>query len=127
MKPTKTTKKGTTPITTEFIEVKSVSPEEALEDTPDSTNGNQIVIEVLPYRVRRMDTNNIVIERLKKRVTSDDTYWEIEGYYSNVVSAVTKLFYKVINQEDIKSIEELMLLVSATEARIKDSIKNLKM
>lgn len=127
MKPTKTTKKGTTPITTEFIEVKSVSPEEALEDTQDSTNGNQIVIEVLPYRVRRMDTNNIVIERLKKRVTSDDTYWEIEGYYSNVVSAVTKLFYKVINQEDIKSIEELMLLVSATESRIKDSIKNLKM
>lgn len=126
MKPTKNTPKGSTPITKEVKSVKTSSTEPN-EDSPDSLNANQIVIEVLPFRVRRMDTNNIVIERLKKRVTSDETYWDIEGYYSNVISAVIKLFYKDINQQELKSIKEVALAVHSAEARIKTAIKNLKM
>lgn len=123
-KSTKTTEDNSIPIATE---AKSKSIAISTEDTNDTINANQIVIEVLPFRVRRMDTNNIVIERLKKRVTSDDTYWDIEGYYSNVISAIVKLFYKDINSQELRSIKEVALAVQSAETRIKDAIKSIKM
>lgn len=106
---------------------KEVKSEEITEDSSDGLQSNSIVIEVLPFRVRRMDTNNIVIERLKKRVTSDETYWDIEGYYSNVVSAVVKLFYKDINSQELKSVKEVALAAKSAEDRIKTAVRNIKM
>ena len=83
-------------------------------------------IVMLPYRVRRADTNNIVIEKLKKRATSEDTYWDVEGYYSNIIQALRKLFYKEISANSQASINELTDLVQATEVRIVDALKDFK-
>lgn len=83
-------------------------------------------IEVLPYRIYRADTNNIVLQKLKKRKTSDDTYWDTEGYYNNVVNAVLKLFYKDISAQHVESIKELGEIVKVSEQRIIKAISNIK-
>lgn len=100
-------------------EVESVELIEAGEDVK--------ALVMMPYRVRRADTNNVVIEKLKKRATSEDTYWDVEGYYNNTISAISKLFYKEISANSVSSIRELTDLVKVTEARILSAIKDFKL
>jgi len=103
-------------------DTKVIEPEvEDLRVTEDSI----IAILVPPFRVRRADTNNIVIERQKQRKTSEELYWDVEGYYNSVVSAVTKLFYKDINARDVNSIRMLNESVKVSEARILHALSEL--
>lgn len=109
-------------------DTKVIEPE--VQDITESIENQQedfISIVVLPYRVRRADVNNVVIEKLKKRQTSDDTYWDIEGYYNNHITAVSKLFYKDISAENVKSIRELLDKVKQSERNILKAIKDIKM
>lgn len=84
-------------------------------------------IEIPPYRIFRADTNNIVLQKLKKRKTSDDTYWDTEGYYNSLTNAVFKLFYKDISAKHIETIKELEKEVKISEARILKAISNIKL
>jgi hypothetical protein len=98
-----------------------VEPTEVLEVTEESI----IAILVPPFRVRRADANNIIIERQKQRKTSEELYWDVEGYYNSVVAAVTRLFYKDINARDVGSIRELNESVKTSEARILHALSEL--
>lgn len=102
-----------------------VEPVEPMESLASLEEVKALVI--MPYRVRRADVNNIVIEKLKKRVTSEDTYWDVEGYYNNTISALSKLFYKEISANSVSSIRELTDLVKVTESRILSAIKDFKL
>ena len=111
--------KSTKVIEPEVESVESVELIEAGEDVK--------ALVMMPYRVRRADTNNVVIEKLKKRATSEDTYWDVEGYYNNTISAISKLFYKEISANSVSSIRELTDLVKVTEARILSAVKDFKL
>lgn len=105
--------------TTKAIEPKvDICTDEFVQDTK--------ALIMLPYRIRRADTNNIVIEKLKKRTQSDDTYWDVEGYYNNFVNACVKLFYKDISSDNIESIKELVQVVKSTESKILKAIQDFK-
>lgn len=111
---------------TKSKEAQDIEDASATPVTPTDSEEDIIAIVVLPYRVRRADVNNIVIEKLKKRTMSDDTYWDVEGYYSNMISALSKLFYKEISANSLSSIKELTDLVKVTESRILSAIKDFK-
>lgn len=97
------------------------------EDLVESSTEEIRAIVMLPYRVRRADTNNVVIEKLKKRAQTDDTYWDVEGYYNNHVSALLKLFYKDISANNVASIRELSDNVKSTEQRLLKAIQDFKL
>ena len=107
---------------------KMVTKETTVIEETESTEIEEIgaCIEVLPYRIFRADTNNIVLQKLKKRKTSDDTYWDTEGYYNNIVNAVLKLFYKDVSAQTVESIKELGEIVKVSEARILKAISDVK-
>lgn len=101
---------------------------EAPSEEPILGDNEEIkAIVMLPYRVRRADTNNVVIEKLKKRATTDDTYWDVEGYYNNHVSAIIKLFYKDISKDNMDSIKELNANIKSTEKRLLKAIQDFKL
>ena len=107
-------------------------PPQEVEDTPEVLDCTESVqdlkaIVMLPYRVRRADANNVVIEKLKKRATTDDTYWDVEGYYNNHISAILKLFYKDISKDNMDSIKELNANVRSTEQRLLKAIQDFKL
>lgn len=104
------------------VEAESIESAELTDNVEDTK-----ALVMMPYRVRRADVNNVVIEKLKKRVTSEDTYWDVEGYYNNTISAVNKLFYKDISANNVNSIRELMDLVKSTEAKILGALKDFKL
>jgi len=111
-------------------DTKATEPE--VQDVEDSqietseVSENFVSIVVPPYRVRRADTNNVVIEKLKKRQTSDDTYWDVEGYYNNHAVALTKLFYKDISAENVASIRELIEKVKVSERNIIKALQDIQ-
>lgn len=106
-------------------EKKLMKDVEVTESTEEVNDLKAIVM--LPYRVRRADTNNVVIEKLKKRTNTDDMYWCVEGYYNNHINALVKLFYKDISKENTESIKELITKVNSTEKRLLAAIQDFKL
>lgn len=97
----------------------------------DSTHEVQeeINLDFGDYRIIRLDTYNIVVQKKKVRKSGNnigDVYYETEGYYPTVDTALRKLQRVITNKATIKSLDAVIDAVRKSEDLILSTLREMQ-